>query len=137
MSRRVVLDTNVFVAAGFNARSRSAEVLSRVGRGELELVWNEATRRETAHILRKIPPLEWQHFEDLFEEPSRYDGPCDVDAFDHIPDRDDRKFAALASAWDAVLVTMDDHLLDARGEGGLRVETPDELLQLVRREERP
>ena len=36
----VALDTNLFVAAGCNPRSRAARILAAVGAGELALVWN-------------------------------------------------------------------------------------------------
>ena len=57
---KVVIDTNVFVAAGFNTRSASARILSAVREGRCQLVWNEPTRRETETILRRIPRLDWQ-----------------------------------------------------------------------------
>ncbi|MGZ3667280.1 MAG: PIN domain-containing protein, partial [Ktedonobacterales bacterium] len=53
----VVLDTNVFVAAGFNPHSASARLVDAVKRGEIRMVWNDATRREIERIVRQIPPL--------------------------------------------------------------------------------
>jgi predicted nucleic acid-binding protein len=50
----VVVDTNVFVAAGFNAASDAARVLASVRAGTLRMVWDDATRRETEYILGKI-----------------------------------------------------------------------------------
>lgn len=64
--RRAVLDTNVFVGGGFKPRSSSARLLKMVAEGDLELVWTEATRRETAHILRRIPRLSWDEVEPFF-----------------------------------------------------------------------
>ena len=73
MSRRtqmrmegVVIDTNVFVAAGFNARSASERILAAIRAKRFQLVWNEPTRRETELILRRIPLLGWDKFGDLF-----------------------------------------------------------------------
>jgi len=73
MSRRtqmrmegVVIDTNVFVAAGFNARSASERILAAIRARRFQLVWNEPTRRETELILRRIPLLGWDKFGDLF-----------------------------------------------------------------------
>ncbi len=122
---RVVLDTNVFVAAGFNARSDSAKVIRWVREGRLSLVWNEETRSETERILRKIPPLSWDAFEDLFQAVSEYRGAVDVTAYDHIPDLEDRKFAALAEAAGAMLVTQDtDLLMSERADRGPRILRP-------------
>jgi predicted nucleic acid-binding protein len=41
----VVLDTNVFVAAGFNPRNASTKIVEAVKLEQLRMVWNEATRR--------------------------------------------------------------------------------------------
>jgi predicted nucleic acid-binding protein len=62
----VVIDTNVFVAAGFNAKSASARILAAIRERRFQLVWNEPTRRETEFVLRRIPPLRWDKFADLF-----------------------------------------------------------------------
>jgi predicted nucleic acid-binding protein len=55
----IVIDTNVFVAAGFNPRSASARILTGIREGRFRLTWNEPTRRETEMILRRIPRLDW------------------------------------------------------------------------------
>lgn len=122
----VVVDTNVFVAAGFNAASDSARVLAAVRAGTLRLIWDEATRRETEHVVRRIPPLAGTDLLDVFRPDGRYDGPTDPDAYAVIPDAADRKFAALAAAAGAVLVTNDRHLPAGRPHPGVRVLTPGE-----------
>lgn len=131
----VVADTNLFVAAGFNPDSDSARILQAVQTGTLRLVWNEATRREIEHVVAKIPPLRDTDLSAYFRSGTRYDGPTDPDAFDFIPDPADRKFAALAAATGAVLVTSDRHLLDGRPHLGVEVLTPGEFVrQHLRRE---
>ena len=57
---QIVIDTNVFVAAGFNLRSAAARILAAVREGRFQLIWNEPTRRETELILRRIPHLAWE-----------------------------------------------------------------------------
>ena len=42
----VVLDTNVFVAAGFNPGSHSARLVEAVRDRRLRMIWDEATREE-------------------------------------------------------------------------------------------
>src|SRR3954468_18645034 len=91
----VVLDTNVFVAAGFNPKSASARILAAVRAGRLRLIWNEPTRRETEMILRRIPRLDWEKVADLFQPEGEFTGPVTPEAFAFITDPDDRKFAAL------------------------------------------
>ena len=122
----VVIDTNVFVAAGFRPRSASARVLAAVRTGALRLVWDDATRGETERVVRRIPRLDWPAVAGLFAAEARWSDATRPTDFLDVPDPDDRKFAALAAAAGAVLVTMDDHLLAARGEFAVR--TPSGVL---------
>jgi predicted nucleic acid-binding protein len=123
----VILDTNVFVAAGFNSHSHAARILDAVEGGRLQMVWNDATRREITHILRRIPPLANFSVTCLFRLEERYTGPTDPERFTMVPDPDDRKFAALAHAVGAILVSRDEHLLQRREHLGVTVLTPQEF----------
>lgn len=124
----VVIDTNVFVAAGFNPGSASARILSGVREEWFRLIWNRPTRSETETILRRIPRLDWERIADLFRPDGEFTGPVDPDAFALIADPDDRKFAALSAAANAPLVTSDNHFLSRRGMIGIRVLTPHAFL---------
>lgn len=124
----VVVDTNTFIAAGFSRRSASARIVEAVRAGKLCMVWNEATRGETRYIAEKIPPIRWGEFAGLFRDENRYDGETDERAFSHVPDRSDRKFAALAAATAATLITQDDHLLGNRAQADVDIATPREFL---------
>ena len=108
-----VLDTNAFVAAGSNPRSAFANIISAVWQGKLRMVWNDATRREVAFILSRIPPLRGTDLAELFRAEHWFAGETHPEGFDRGPDPDDRKFAALARAAQAVLVSNDEHLLGA------------------------
>lgn len=110
----VVLDTNVWVAAGFRPRSDSARLVEAVREGRVRLVWDDATRRETERIVSRIPPISWPRVAPLFGEEGRFEGRTESHRYDAVADPDDRKFAALAAAAGALLVTMDHHLLDER-----------------------
>jgi predicted nucleic acid-binding protein len=123
-STAVVLDTNVFVGAGFNPRSASAKIVDAVRKGQLRMIWNDATRREIERIMRQIPPSRAQGVSDLFRSEDRYDAPIHRERFAFIPDPDDRKFAALAQAAGATLVSNDDHLLNYRDRTDVPVLTP-------------
>ena len=120
----VVLDTNVFVAAGFNPASASANLVRAVRDGRLRMPWTDATRREIEHILGRIPPLRSLAVAELFHPADHVTAPIPYDWFDDIPDPDDRKFAALAHATGAVLVSNDEHLLRYPGPMDLTVMTP-------------
>lgn len=124
----IVLDTNVFVAAGFNRRSASARIVAAVREGCLRLTWNEPTRRETEMILRRIPRLDWDSVADLFRPQNEFTGPVDLDAFRVIQDRDDWKFAALSAAANKPLITNDYHFLEHRKTIGIEVLTPRDFL---------
>lgn len=126
----VILDTNILVAAAFNRQSASARVVEAVREGRLHMVWNDATRRETEHIVRQIPPLNWEDVAALFRTEDRYTGETHPEQFAAVPDPDDRKFAALSAATGATLVTQDAHLLDQRGKSEASILTPGELLRL-------
>jgi predicted nucleic acid-binding protein len=120
----IVIDTNVFVAAGFNARSAAACIVAAVREGHYRLVWNKPTRRETETILRRIPGLEWARVADLFRPEGEFTGPVDPDAFVMIADRDDRKFAALAAAAKTPLITNDNHVLAQQRAVGIEILPP-------------
>ena len=120
----VVLDTNVFVAAGFKPGSASAKILEAVKQGQVLMVWNDETRREVERIVRQIPPLRTYGVSDLFRPGDRYTAATHPGRFAYIPDADDRKFAALAHAAGATLISNDDHLLRHRDREGLTVLTP-------------
>jgi predicted nucleic acid-binding protein len=124
----VVIDTNVFVAALFSAKSASARILEAIREGRFRLVWNQPTRRETEAIVRRIPRLDWPKVADLFRPGWEFRGPVDPDAFMMIGDPDDRKFAALAAAAEASLVTSDNLVLEQRGRIGIEIATPREFL---------
>lgn len=124
---RVVFDTNIFVAAGFNPRCRSAALVREVRAGRLRLVWNRETRREMEATLNKIPPLQGYPKEGLFFKEGRFDRPTHVRRFTHVPHAADRKFAALATAAKVPLVTRDIHLLGPREKGTALIFTPEEF----------
>ena len=123
---RVVLDTNVFVAAGFKRKSAAAHLLEQVRLGQLRAIWNQQTRHETKYILEKIPPLSWTNVEKLFRAEDCHHGKTTPEEFDHIPDPEDRKFAALAAATGAVLLTNDSDLLNHRDQTQVTILTPRE-----------
>jgi len=127
--REVVLDTNVFVAAGFNRGSHSAWLVEAVRDGRLRMVWDNATRAEIEHVMRQIPRLSWNGIADLFRAEDRFGGSTHPDAFGFVSDPADRKFAALADAARATLVTSDAGLLNAGGQMTVRVLKPSEFVR--------
>jgi putative PIN family toxin of toxin-antitoxin system len=124
---RVVLDTNVLVAAAYNARSASRRVVEACLGGELTPVLSGALRREYEFILgraaRGRPYLEQIHrvlSSAEVVEPARTPRV--------VPDDpEDDKLVAAALAAGAVLISNDAHLLALAGHEGLRVVRPVDL----------
>jgi uncharacterized protein len=123
----IILDTNIFVAAGFKSSCRSAQIVEQVRSGDLQMVWNEETLRETEFIVCKIPPLRWEKFSNLFLLENCYSGPLFPQHFQQISDRADLKFAALAEATGSILVTMDRDFLSVRDTLAITIMTPYEF----------
>lgn len=126
-SAAVVIDTNIFVGAAFSPDSASGRVVQAVRDGRLLMPWSDATRGEVEAVVRKIPPIAWDDIADLFREQDRRDGGLDMQGLDWVGDPADRKFAALARATDAILVSNDDHLLARRDEASIVVLTSGEF----------
>lgn len=130
----VVLDTNVFVGAGFRPESTSAEIVRAVREGRLRMPWTPATRGEIESVLRRIPPLSWAHIKELFRDADRAAEDPDPDGLEWVSDPSDRKFAALASRTSAVLVSSDRHILDGRERANFPVRTPGEYWSVLIRD---
>jgi predicted nucleic acid-binding protein len=124
---KVVLDTNVFVAAGFNPASHSARLVAAVREGRLHMAWNDSTHAEIEHVIRQIPRLSWHRVADLFRSEDRFAGATNPQQFSFVPDPADRKFAALAEAVGAPLVTSDGGLLNAGAQMAVPVLKPSEF----------
>ncbi|SFO97443.1 PIN domain-containing protein [Tranquillimonas alkanivorans] len=125
---RVILDTNVFVGAGFNRGSASARLLEAAREGRLTIVWSDATRRETRAVLTRIPRLKWEDVEALFRDEGRVEAEVWPDA-DFVTDPQDRKFAALSMGAGVPVVSSDDDLLSHSDR--LDVVKPSEFLRQV------
>lgn len=126
---QVVLDTNVFVAAGFNPRSHSAQLIKAVRDGRMHMIWDDATRAEIEHIVRQIPHLSWSAIADLFREEDRFRCETHPSEFGYVPDPADRKFAALSHAAQVPLVTSDAGLLNTRASSAVPVLSPSDFVR--------
>jgi len=125
----IVIDTNVFVAALFRKDSHAGRLVEHVRRGRTRMIWHRETKQETRAIVERIPPIDWADVCDLFQKENEFDSPIDPTRFDAVPDPDDRRFAALAHAVGAVLVSQDDDLLGCPERLNILVLTPKEFLE--------
>jgi putative PIN family toxin of toxin-antitoxin system len=125
--KRVVLDTNVLVAAAYNPRSASRRVVEACLDGEMTAVLSSALRREYDFILSRAlcgrPYLDrLRTLLDRAEVVQPAETPRVVPE-----DPDDDKLVAAALAGAAIVVSNDAHLLAVKGHEGLRVVRPAEL----------
>lgn len=125
--RRVVLDTNVLVAAAYNPASDSRRVVEACLSGELTAVLSLAIRREYEFILDRA--TRGRPYRDRLQ--LLLDGAAVVEPSGTprvvAEDPDDDKLVAAALAADAALVSNDAHLLGVAGHQGLRVVRPRDL----------
>lgn len=121
-----MLDTNVFVAAGFRPGSASARLVAAVRAGQIRMAWSAATAGEIRAVLDRIPRLSWAAASDLFRPEAHHAGPLATNHLSIIPDPADRAFAALAEAAGATLISSDRHLLGCRADLPVVVLTPRE-----------
>ena len=127
----LIADSNIFVAAGFNRDSASRRIIDAIERRDLVQVWNDQTRRETLHVVRKIPPLNRDIVEPLFRDDGYYPKPTEPADFEIIDDEGDRKFAALAKSCAVILVSNDSDFLAVRDKLDISVLRPSAFVQRV------
>ena len=125
---RVVLDTNVLVAAAYNPASASRRVVAACLGGGLTAVLSPALRREYEFILARA--VRGQTY---LEQIRRLLDSAEVVDPAQTPrvvpdDPEDDKLVAAALAAGAVLVTNDAHLLAVAGHEGLEVVRPTDAL---------
>ena len=116
---------------GSSAGAAPLEIVDAIRRGDCRMVWNDATRRENEAVLRRIPLLDWEEFSILFIPEGEFSGVTAPGLFSRIEDPDDRKFAALAFATDAIVISSDAHLLSCRDELPITVLTAREFLDMT------
>ena len=121
---RVVLDTNVLVAAAYNPASASRRIVEACLDGELTPVLSPALRREYEFILARAtrgqPYLERIH---RLVDGAEVVEPAQTPRV--VPDDpEDDKLVAVARAAGAVLISNDAHLLALAGHEGLMVVRP-------------
>ena len=127
MAERVVLDTNVLVAAAYNRSSASRRLIDSCLRGELTAVLSPALREEYQFILARA--VRGGRYADELRrllETAEVVEPAETPRV-VADDPADDKLVAAALAAGAVLVSNDRHLLALAGHKGLRVVRPTEL----------
>ena len=129
MVPRLVLDTNTFVAARFNPRSASAQIIDLCIEGECQAVLSTKLRAEVELILKRV-----RADEDFLEKMRRFLESAEVVRIARefpfiMEDPEDNKFLNCAIRGKAdYLVTSDRHLLKLGDYLETRVCKPSQLL---------
>ena len=132
VSHRVVLDTNVLVAAAYAPHSASRRIVEACLDGQLVAVASPAIKREYAFILARAVRVEgYRDRLDQFLERLELVQPTESPRL--VPDDpEDDKFLAAATAGDAGwIVTNDRHLLALDPHGPIRIVASGRFAQLV------
>ena len=132
MIHRVVLDTNVLVAAAYAPASASRQIVEACLRGELAAIESEETIREHRYILgRAVRTGAYQGRLEQFLSSSTLVAPERTPR--HVPDdAEDDKFLAAALAGRAEwIVTNDHHLLALDPYWEIRIARPGEFVELT------
>ncbi|MGE3818588.1 MAG: putative toxin-antitoxin system toxin component, PIN family [Isosphaeraceae bacterium] len=127
---RVVIDTNVLVAAAYKPESASARVVSACLSGRLQAVVSLDLVREYRHILSKaVANRPWHPtLDQLLASAIRID-PDQTPAVVSADPSDDMLFAAARAGAAEVIVTNDRPVLQVRLHQGVRVVRPPACLE--------
>jgi putative PIN family toxin of toxin-antitoxin system len=132
LSHRVVLDTNVLVAAAYAPQSASRRIVEACLDGQLVAVASRAIKGEYELILARAVRVEgYQDRLDQFLEGLELVEPTESPRL--VPDDpEDDKFLAAAAASDAGwIVTNDRHLLALDPHGPIRIVASGRFVELV------
>ena len=126
---KIVIDTNLLVAAFFNKKSASFQIVEMARRGDVHVLWTREIRREAIHILRNVKA--GKEFAQFFREDFQVKNPPKVRVVKEDPD--DNKFLACAVGARANLVVSSDRaLLDVKIFQGIPVMTPKDALKRLK-----
>lgn len=129
---KVVLDTNIFIAAYWAKRSASARLISACLDGSLQALYSVQVKRETMRMLRQIKVRDTylQRLEDFWQRARRVEG-VSVDPI-RSADPEDQKFLEAAAGGDAdYLISNDVHLLSIGYIGRAEIVRPGSAARIL------
>lgn len=129
---QVVLDTNLFVAAYFNPRSNSAEILNDCLDFRYHAIFTPAIIKEANHILTQIKVR--QEFKDkvekLIKKGKLIKNAPRVKMVSADP-QDDKFLSCSAGGGADYLITSDEHLLEIKKLRKTKIVKPSQFLRLI------
>lgn len=134
MKFKVVVDTNLFVAAYYNPLSASAKVLDMIAKRDLIFVWTRDIKKEVEHILGNIkakPKFAKKIFSKVFVPEHRHEPHVRIKEIRE--DREDNKFLEAAVAGEAdFIITSDRHLLNLKKFNSIPIVTPNNFWKIIK-----
>ena len=129
---KVVIDTNVIIAAFRNEKSASAKIIEDCLSGGLQPFGSAKTKNEAKRIVQRATPGKenWIKLDKLLYKTSEV---IPTQRFDIATDKSDNLYfeAAYASGC-KMIITNDHHLLEHDGYWGIRVMRPAEFLKSIK-----
>lgn len=134
---KIILDTNLFVAAMFNKKCASAKIIQAVQDGHIQLIWSNPIKNETCMMVQRIAKAAGRSFDVnlLFKDSSKVTQLPSISRVSRDPDDD--KFLACALAGNAeIIVSNDDDLLTLKSFQNIPIQKPSEAWRYIERHSR-
>lgn len=128
---KIVLDTNLLIAARWNKISQSNAILDMCISGLLQAGYTSEVKKENLHILSKVRAPKDYMFKILkfYETATQVTSTKKISA--SIDDADNR-FLEAAKAFDAdYLISNDHHLLDLKEYCGIKILKPSDFTKII------
>ncbi len=129
---KVVIDTNVIIAALRNPRSASARIVEMAISGEIQPIGSFKTKQEAARLAQRggISREQWPKVDRLLYRTAEVSA---GEKFSVSTDRSDNLFFEAAHAgWAQYIISNDRHLLEHDGFWGIRVLRPADFLKAIK-----
>ena len=130
---RIVIDTNLIIAARFNPKSASAKILEKAEKGKLELIWSDEMYREAMRILQNVRADEkfYKRIEKILNSSHKVTQLPRLNIIHEDPSDNMFLAAALQGSADYI-VSNDRHLLRLKEFRSIPIVSSQQALQLFR-----
>ncbi len=132
---KVVIDTNVIIAALRNPESAAARIVDMAIAGEIQPVGSFKTKQEAARLAQRggISREQWLKVDRLLYRTLEV---APTTGFSISTDRSDNLyFEAAHAGWAQYIITNDRHLLEHDGFWGIRVLRPSDFLRTINKQD--
>jgi putative PIN family toxin of toxin-antitoxin system len=131
---KIVIDTNLLIAAFFNKKSASFKILKMAEEGKVKVLWSDIIKKEGEKILKNIrAPQKFKNFltEKIFRKENRITKVPRINIVKE--DVEDNKFLACAQKGKANLIISNDrHLLEIKKFRGIPILRPTQAIKKLK-----